>query len=143
MQPAERAQALIRFLLQREPSATELRGFDDATFDADRFTIKLLCSDEAAERYGDVTQHFIDHLRQERSSIARPHKLAHDLVLLREDLGALQTSFDRMHGQMIELLRQEDRIGGVFEAIRSIQSDVNKVRTRLDRAEADMLRMEA
>ena len=143
MQPAERARALIRFLLQREPSAAELRGFDDATFDADRFTIELLCSDEAAERYGNVTQCFIDHLRQEQSSIARPHKLAHDLVLLREDLGALQANFDRMHGQMIELLRQEDRIGGVFEAIRSIQADVNKVRARLDRAETDMLRIEA
>ena len=143
MQPAERAQALIRFLLQREPSNAETVRFAEPAFDGDRFLIELLCSDEAAERYGDVTQHLVDHLRSDRSGGGEPHKLAHDLVLIREDLGALQAGFDRMHGQMIELLRQEDRIGGVFEAIRTIQSDVNKVRSRLERAEADMIRLEA
>ena len=127
-------------MLSREPSDAEVEKFTVPDFDADRFLIELLCSDEAAAQYGDVTQYLVDHVRAESARDVLPHKLAHDLVLAKEELATLQAKFDRMHGQMIELLRHEDRIAGLFEAIRVTQSDINAVRIRLDQVEADMLR---
>ena len=139
MNPAERAVTLIQFLLGREPSSAEAEKFTVSGFDADRFLIELLCSDEAAAQYGDVTQYLIDHIRAEAERDVLPHKLAHDLTLAQEELAILQAKFDRMHSQMIDLLRHEDRIAGLFEAIRATQSDINAVRLRLNQTETDML----
>ena len=140
MDPLVRAEALVRFLLDRSPSAAERAQFEGFGFDCDTFLIRLVCSDEAAVLYGDVSQHLIDHLRSETARDVLPHKLAHDLVLSKEELVKLQGRLDRLNGQMIELLKHEDRIAGLFDAVRGLQSDFNTVRQRLERVETAMLR---
>jgi hypothetical protein len=140
MDMATRASSLVRFLLDRPPSRAEQEQIDSFGFDCDTFFIRLLCSDEAASRYGDVTQHFVDHVRQEMAADVLPHKLAHDLVLSKEELAKLQARLDRLNGQMIEVLKQEDRIAGLFDGLRAIQADFRTVRERLDRMEGSMLR---
>lgn len=139
MDPAFRAAALVHVLAARPPSEDEVAQFGGFGFDCDTFLIRLLCSDEMAERYGDISQHLIDHLRAETAHDTLPHKLAHDLVLSKEELATLQSRLDRLNAQMIDLLKQEDRIAGVFDAIRAIQTDFNTVRTRLERMETTML----
>jgi hypothetical protein len=137
MDPVTRAAALVRVLAGRAPTEEEEAQFTGFGFDT--FLIRLLCSDEAAERYGDISQHLIDHLRAETARDTLPHKLAHDLVLAKEEVATLQSRLDRLNGQMIDLLRQEDRIAGLFDAIRGIQTDFNTVRARLAQVETDML----
>lgn len=140
MDPVIRAAALVRFLLDRGPSSAEQEKFEAFGFDCDTFLIEVLCSDEAAERYGDITQHLIDNVRSEMASDALPHKIAHDLALSKEELEKLQAKLDHLNGQMIELLKHEDRIAGHFDAVRSIQADFNALRGRLEQVETSLLR---
>jgi hypothetical protein len=139
MEPAARAAALIRLLLGREPSAAEAARLGQAEFDCDTFLIGLLCGEDTAARYGDMTQHFIGHLQAEAARDVLPHKLAHDLALVREDLGQLQSRLDGLSGRLLELLRQEDRIAALFDSVREMQADVNAVRTRIETLETRMM----
>jgi hypothetical protein len=140
MDAKTRAGALTQFLLGRAVLPAELDRLDALRADCDRFLIELLCSDEAAAIYGDVTQYLVDHVRKEMSATEQPHKLAHNLVLIKEDLEKLQRRFDLMDGQLIELLRHEDRIAKVFDSVRGIQEDINLIRGRIGAVETNMLR---
>jgi len=143
MDPETRVAALTWFLLDRAPSEAELERLDALRNDCDRFLIELLCSDEAAAVYGDITQYFVDHVRAGMSATEQPHKIAHNLVLMKEDLEKLQRRFDLMEGQMIELLRHEDRIAKIFDGVRGMQEELNMVRSRIVAAECSMLRRPA
>lgn len=140
MDPATRAASLVHFLLGRGPSSAEQEKFRAFGFDYDRYLIELLCSDETVERYGNVAEHLIAYARSELASDVLPHKVAHDLALCKEELAKLQAKFDHLNGVMIDLLKHEDRIAGLFEAIRSIQADFNALRGRMKFVEESMLR---
>jgi hypothetical protein len=139
MDPVTQATALVRFLLDRGPSSAELEKFEAFGFDYHTFLIQLLCSDEAAERYGNIAQHLIEYVRLDMTRDAQPHRIAHDLALSKEELEKLQARLDRLNGQMIELLKHEDRIAALFEAIGGIQADFNALRGRLEQIETSML----
>lgn len=141
MVPASRAEALIRFLLERGPSPAEQDRMAAPGFDCDVFLIELLCSDEAAARYGDLSQGFIDHLRGELAKDAAPHKLAHDLALAQDDVAQIQARLDGLSGQMIDLLKLEDRIAAVFDAVRDLQAGCNALRGRIAEMEGEMRKM--
>jgi hypothetical protein len=138
MDPVARAEALIRLLLAREPGAEELEQFQKPGFDCDAFLIKLLCTDEASARFGDIAQFLIDQLKSEIARDALPHKLAHDLALAQEELAGLQGRLDRLNGQMLDLLKQENRIVGLFDAIRALQAEFNAARGRLNGIETQI-----
>jgi hypothetical protein len=136
MNDADRSADLVRFLLTRDPTAAERAEAAAAGFDCDVFLIRLLCSAEAADAYGDIPEFFVEHLRRELADGARSHKLAHDLGLAQDDLRRLQGKIDGLNGGLVELLRQEDRIGGVFESVRAIQADFNALSGRVGEIEA-------
>jgi hypothetical protein len=140
MDATTRAAALTRFLIRRAPSPAELQRLEALRFDCDRFLIELLCSDEAASLYGDITQYMVDHVRAGMRANEQPHKLAHNLVLMKEDLEKLQRRFDLMEGQLMELLRHEDRIAAIFDGVRVIQDEINMARSRIESVENSMLR---
>jgi len=140
MDAKTRAAALTRFLLGRAPLPGELLRLEALRSDCDRFLIELLCSDEAAALYGDITQFMVDHVRAGMRATEQPHKLAHNLVLMKEDVEKLQRRFDLMEGQLIELLRHEDRIAAIFDGVRAIQEDINLVRNRIESVENSMMR---
>ncbi len=139
MTDADRPTELVQFLLSREPTAAEQAEFRAPGFDCDAFLIRLLCSAEAVERYRDVPEFFIGHLRQQLAQAARTHKLAHDLGLVQDDMQRVQGRIDGLNGGLIELLRQEDRIGGVFESLRAIQADFNALRGRVGEIEEKLV----
>ncbi len=141
MDSATRAEALIRFLLDRGPSEGEQARITAPGFDCDVFLIGLLCSDEAAARFGDLSQIFIDHLRREVTHGTAPHKVAHDLALAGDELAQTQTRLDGLSAQMMELLKQEDRIAAVFDAVREVQADCNALRRRIAAMEGEIVNM--
>lgn len=139
MQDAERAAALVRFLLLRQPLAAEQAEFETPGFDCDAFLIRLLCSAEGAERYADPAEEFIEFLRKELSRATQSHKLAHDLGLAKDDLHRLQGKIDGLNGSLVELLRQEDRIGGVFDQLRGLQAEFLALSQRVGRIESRLM----
>jgi hypothetical protein len=140
MDSGTRAAELVQFLLQREPSSEEQERISSFGFDYDTFLIELLCSDELENRFGGITQYLVEHVRKDMASDAEAHKMAHDLALSKEELTGLQAKLDHLSAKMIELLRHEDRIASIFEAVREIQDNFNSVRSQLESLEIRFLR---
>lgn len=130
---------LIAVLFDRGASPAEINKIQSIDFDYDKFVVDMLCSDESIQRYGDIAQYLMDHVRSELASSVLPHKVAHDLVLLSEELEKAQARFDGLHGKILELLKHEDRIASLFDAVRDTQAELNAIRRRIEQIETGML----
>jgi hypothetical protein len=115
---------LVKFLCQRRATEPELNAAARPQFNFSYFRIQLLISDECVHRWPQIPGWFAQHVEQQQEASFSAHKMAHDLAVIRRELGRAQAGVDDLQVRMLEMLKYVENIARVSETIRELQSGI-------------------
>jgi hypothetical protein len=125
LNPAQqRVDDLVRFLCNRRATEQELNAAARPQFNFSYFRIQLLISDECVHRWPQLPGWFAQHVEQQQEASFSAHKLAHDLAVIRRELGRAQSGVDDLQGRMLDMLKYVESIATVSENIKALQGGI-------------------